>query len=1021
MAVMTHTTTLARITFAILFACTCLFAVPAVQAAGQAVSTVENAGAYGGLCVQIGAQESQFAGDLAQTGRYLVHVLDDDAAAVAAARRELAARNVYGMVSLEQRPAGAPLPYSENLVNLLVMFERPRKALSAREISRVLTPNAVVLVASGVMSEENLKAIGLEDVRSIKTDRTWLVGRKPWAKEMDGWSHPRHSASGNAVSNDVAVGPPRRVRWVVAAQSEVAGMVSADGRNFYAGALARDSFNGLRLWHRDLVRPNASQTFTMRSISRNSASPVTDGKHLFAVVAKKLLALDAVSGRTVREFPNPSEPNKVLVHEGTLLAINKDSLRAFNVATGNLLWTHEAEEPRHVVMEDKLVALVQGNTRRGDKPTTLVLDRVSGAIRWKRSDLDWLPMVTRTVSHADVVAYEVSTHNDEGPNNAIHILSAIDGATKLDHPFLPGMNHRRQARAMFVNNELWLLHGGKNAEKKKLPIQISSIDIETGKTLKTHPAGLAHCFPPVATPKFLFAGEMDLTNLYSGEVDAQQITKAACSQDFGWVPANGLIYVTPKHCVCWPMLRGYAALAPARAGGNAALMNVKDMTFPLEKGVDAPSVEKADAQEPWPSYRGDAWRSASTSQAGPTELETLWSVSLSDIRDAVGGPITADWDENPFIKGSVTAPVVAQGNVYLARPDAHEVLSLDAASGKPQWRFTANGRVDTTPTIHRGLCLFGTKAGWVYCLRADDGRLVWRMRAAPTEERIVAYGQLESPWPVPGSVLVVDGVAYFAAGRQSLADGGILVFAVQPESGKLHWVERLDSVPQKGFYRSSGLEFDNFDLLHREGDSVAMSRWLFDRKTGEMSVDPWKAFAKLNTGNAAAMVPQGTWSYAPRHQKRTKTHTERRPLVTFRDNVLFGSTQDKRGLYRRDFDLKNDEEFDTKWLTGWAAGQASHKEGEIAWRSQRLAEKAKWSVNVVDEKDKDTTIDGVVLAKENLYVATSDGQLRIVSTTDGKTVSQRGELPILWDAMAIAGNRLFATTRDGRVVCLGKK
>ena len=48
----------------------------------------------------------------------------------------------------------------------------------------------------------------------------------------------------------------------------------------------------------------------------------------------------------------------------------------------------------------------------------------------------------------------------------------------------------------------------------------------------------------------------------SGEVDARQITKAACGPDGGWVPANGLIYVTPKHCVCWPTVRGYAALAP---------------------------------------------------------------------------------------------------------------------------------------------------------------------------------------------------------------------------------------------------------------------------------------------------------------------------------------------------------------------------------------------------------------------------------------------------------------------------
>ena len=32
------------------------------------------------------------------------------------------------------------------------------------------------------------------------------------------------------------------------------------------------------------------------------------------------------------------------------------------------------------------------------------------------------------------------------------------------------------------------------------------------------------------------------------------------------VPANGLIYALPKHCICWPMLRDYVALAPALPG-----------------------------------------------------------------------------------------------------------------------------------------------------------------------------------------------------------------------------------------------------------------------------------------------------------------------------------------------------------------------------------------------------------------------------------------------------------------------
>lgn len=53
--------------------------------------------------------------------------------------------------------------------------------------------------------------------------------------------------------------------------------------------------------------------------------------------------------------------------------------------------------------------------------------------------------------------------------------------------------------------------------------------------------------------------------------------------------------------------------------------------------------------------------------------------------------------------------------------------------------------------------LFGSRDGWVYCLQASDGQLVWRFRAAPEERKMMAFEQLESTWPVHGSVLVQKG------------------------------------------------------------------------------------------------------------------------------------------------------------------------------------------------------------------------------------------------------------------------
>lgn len=982
----------------------------------------------GGLCVQIGAADTNMATQLAGSGRFLVHLLDADPDVVDKSRSTFAKQKLYGLASVDRWDADGKLPYAENMVNLLIIPAKTARQISPAEIERVMAPLGVVLCAPEAMTIEKLKEAGFKDVNEIKVGNTWLTGRKPWPSTMDEWTHPRHAANGNAVSTDQLVGPPRRIRWVAGPWQEVSNMVTAGGKNYYAGVMTRDSFNGLRLWERTLT-PSPSRGGFSFSNSAGSPTPVAGNGWLFVVTDKQLQALDASTGKTMQRYSDAGDAKELLYESGNLLAISASAVTAFDANSGQQLWKTKVSNPNSVVAGDGMVGMVERIGRAGAKAEVTVLEMSTGKVRWKKDDLPWATKVTRCVYYKDMLAFEISTLNDDGGGNAIKIVSSRDGKSILNHLFLPGMNHKRQARAMFIGDRLWLLHGGKDDEKKRLPTQVSAIDYLTGESKITYSAGLAHCFPPVATPNYLFSGELDLTNLRTGQVDGNRITKAACGRDSGWVPANGLIYLTPKHCVCWPMLRGYCALAAAHPSTSIALQKVSEINFVLEKSSDPPTGNEAElsaADTDWPSYRHDGWRSSSTTAAGPSKLDTLWSINLGKPH-VVNGPITDDWDDNLFVKGPITPPVIANGSLFVARPDAHEVVAINAETGDIRWRFTANGRVDTPPTIHRGLCLFGSKSGWVYCLRADDGKLVWRLRAAPIDERIVAYGQLESPWPVPGSVLVVDDVAYFAAGRQSLADGGILVFAVDPATGKKHWVERLDSIPQKGFYRSSGLEFDNFDLLHREDDSVAMSRWVFDRKTGKMTIDPWKAFAKLNTGKSASMVPQGCWSYAPRHQPRTQSYMQRRPLVVFRDNVLLGCSQDRQSIYRRDFKLEEGETFETNWLTGWSAGRASRTPGADAWRSERLAKKSTWSTAVIEvnpkekAKTKAVTIDAMVLAAGTLFTADSKGELRVHATADGKLGYSRKIPKPLWDGMAVANHRLFVCTEDGQILCLGNK
>jgi hypothetical protein len=290
------------------------------------------------------------------------------------------------------------------------------------------------------------------------------------------------------------------------------------------------------------------------------------------------------------------------------------------------------------------------------------------------------------------------------------------------------------------------------------------------------------------------------------------------------------------------------------------------------------------------------------------------------------------------------------------------------------------------------------------------------------DEQIVAYGQLESPWPVPGSVLVVDGLACFAAGRQPLSDGGIRVFAVEPATGRVRWVQRLNTVPQTEFYGATGLEFESFDLLRREGQAVTLSRWLFDLATGRMTCDAKNGFARLDLGGSGAMVPRGCWSYGPRYEsEQVKDRPFVDPLVVFRSNALFGCSQDRETVFRRDFRLDAGEKFDAEWFHKWSIQEQARKGGDL-WRSQRLARGATWSMPTSAWFGTPARISAMVLTGDALWVvgqAGNQGRLAAVSLKDAHLLSRLAVPAPLWDGLAAAGDRLLLTTQDGKVLCLG--
>jgi outer membrane protein assembly factor BamB len=162
----------------------------------------------------------------------------------------------------------------------------------------------------------------------------------------------------------------------------------------------------------------------------------------------------------------------------------------------------------------------------------------------------------------------------------------------------------------------------------------------------------------------------------------------------------------------------------------------------------------------------------------------------------------------------------------VAATDAHTLHAFDAATGAPAWTFVAGGRIDSPPTVQGGRVLFGSADGRVYCLRATDGALAWSFLAAPADRRIGCFDQLESAWPVHGSVLVHGGVAYATAGRSTYLDGGIRVWGLDPATGRiLHHATLSGPFPDgTNFVRDVAfyIRGANSDVLVAEGGHLYM-------------------------------------------------------------------------------------------------------------------------------------------------------------------------------------------------------
>jgi outer membrane protein assembly factor BamB len=210
----------------------------------------------------------------------------------------------------------------------------------------------------------------------------------------------------------------------------------------------------------------------------------------------------------------------------------------------------------------------------------------------------------------------------------------------------------------------------------------------------------------------------------------------------------------------------------------------------------------------WPAYQHDLRRSGATDETlDVAQLRLTWTWrSPQPPQPAWAGP--ARWDayaghrDLPSMRNYDLAfhPIAVGNAVYFGSSADDTVRCLDAETGREIWSFMTDGPVRLAPTWWAGKLYFGSDDGYVYCLRAADGQLLWKFHPAPPRQMILHNGRFISPHPCRTGVLVDEGTAYFA--HALLPWETSYLCAVDAETGRAEgpgrYLRQLDGMTLEG-------------------------------------------------------------------------------------------------------------------------------------------------------------------------------------------------------------------------------
>lgn len=999
-----------------------------------------------------------------------IHCLEASVSRVRGVRQRIRAAGWYGKVSVQQF-GGERLPYVADLVSQIVVS--PRSQVPESELFRVLAP-----------------------LGSLHIGERTLI--KPWPDGIDEWTHYLHGPDNNAVANDTRVAPPTGMQWTGAPlwdrdHGTLPGfwsMVSAHGRVFVIedrapiafpnmpgkfALVARDAFNGIELWRHPFPdwenithhMKGAPPQLNRRMVAAGDIVYVTPG------IAAPVVALAAADRRVLRRYKGTEKTQEIIHHDGTLyLALGAPSknygytseeeqfpsrmvfgkehygprgefltteelaaqerdhaIAALDAAGGHRLWEVRGDEVRDY--EGLSLAVAGGRLVYQAGETLYCRDRKTGAELWS------VPVETSraqrslrsTGANATIVIWKDSVFRAE--SDGLKAYALADGRLLWKSKGRLGFGYMSSPDLFVANGAVWVQR------------KTTGLDSVTGEpaqqrgALRGGPMGHDRCHRNKATERFIIeskAGGSDFSFLGSDRSLSHPWVRNSCSM--GGMPCNGLLYSTGHACGCLSetLLNGVWALT----GQRETMLAAGSLRTPLIKGPAYDNVDAdSDLAAPWPTYRRDNARSGATPTGVPRQLQPLWEVQLPSAS---------------------TQAIAADGKLFVSAIDAHTVCAIGPGDGKVLWTHTVGGRVDTPPTYHNGRLLFGSRDGWVHCLRARDGELAWRLRAAPLDTHLAcAYGQVESLWPVHGSILMLRNVAYVLAGRSTFLDGGMVLSALDPATGeKLHervllgpFEEGREPLVFSG--KRTAIQGNKSEVLVSDGELIYLSHWAFTADL-EQVTDLTRHADHLITGSSMlddTKHHRGFWTLSrivASSRRLRKSASPDGDLIVMDGKDVFGIRFSPTGMSSQSFDPRvNGLSLFSMTADGVIPAArpkvaraptdaASGKPRKPIYTPiSKLEYNENWRTGIHINADALLADDDSLFlaGRPNLFPdedifraieGRMGGLLVVASRRDGSVLATH-DLPAAptWDGMSAANGKLFISLKNGMLLCYGRR